>query len=155
MVLQKKHEVSYRCVHDFCDDQSEIDGRRWQVPEAAGIDVDPVMMNFKVNLQVVKTTKGTMQRLLASAQNLQATVDEQSEQVQLQCEQIHLTVEKLDEFIKRLRKNISKYDAMNAMSDVGNAITEMESLLSEAAAHNEGSTLVFQKLREIWPKTAS
>ena len=123
--------------------------------EESAVKIDPVMMNFKEKLQVVKTTKGTMQRLLASAQDLLATVDEHSEQVQLQCEQIHLTVEKLDEFIKRLRKNISKYDTMNAMSDVGNAITEMESLLSEAAAHNEGSTLVFQKLREIWPKTAS
>ena len=36
---KKKHEVSYRYVHDFCDDHREIDGRRWQVPEAAGIDV--------------------------------------------------------------------------------------------------------------------
>ena len=25
---QKQHEVSYRHVHDFCDDHSEIDGRR-------------------------------------------------------------------------------------------------------------------------------
>ena len=57
--------------------------------------------------------------------------------------------------MKRLRKNISKYDTMNAMSGVGNAITEMESLLSEVAAHNEGSKLVFQNLRKILPKTAS
>ena len=71
MVLQKeKHEVSYRYVHDFCDDHRESDGRRWQVPEAAGIDIgwvgvkkDRVMLNFKEKLQVVKTTKGTMQLL--------------------------------------------------------------------------------------------
>ena len=74
------------------------------------------MFKFKEKLQVVETTKGTMRRLVASAQDLQATVDEQSEQVQLQCEQIHPTVQKLDDFTKRLRKNISKYDTLATRS---------------------------------------
>ena len=93
---------------------SEIDGgkvassrsswnRRRVGRKKSAVNIDPVMLNFKEKLKVVKTTKGT---LSASAQDLQAKVDEQSEQVQLQCELIHLTIEKLDDFMKRLWKNI-------------------------------------------------
>ena len=78
------------------------------------VKIDLFLLKFKEKLQVVKTTKGTMQFLLASAQNLQATVGEQSEQVHLPCKKIHPTVEKLDDFMKRLRKNISEFDTMNA-----------------------------------------
>ena len=119
--------------------------------EESAVKIDPVMLIFKEKLQVVKTTKGCKVFWHRHKICRRRWTNNPSK---CQCEQIHLTVEKLDEFMKRWRKNICKYDMMNAMSDAGNAITEMESLLSEAAAHNEGSKLVFQKVRKILPKTA-